>query len=214
MTVQVQWLGRLPYKWAWELQRWRRDGILGRHAPETVWLLEHPPVITYGRRTPPDGASMEALKEKNIDFYQTERGGLATYHGPGQLVGYVMVDLHRHGLKVSQFIEKMEGGIIQWLEEFGVHGERICGLPGVWVGQKKICAMGIHLRRGVTMHGFALNLWTDLGGFEHIIPCGIPDYGVTSLHLEVENAPCPAVASASLGRIMIETLFDTSAHGG
>ena len=212
--VNTQWLGRLSYQWAWELQRLRRRGILSGHAPEIIWFLEHSPVITYGRRVPPEDLNMEQLMGRNIDFHQTERGGLATYHGPGQLVGYLMMDLHRHGLTVREFVQKMEMAIIAWLSEFGVLGERFCGRPGVWVGNEKICAIGIHVRRGVTMHGFALNLHTDLVGFENIVPCGYSEYGVTSLHLLIENAPRPQGASHSLGNIMTKTLFDTSACGG
>ena len=170
-----QWLGRLEYRWALRLQRGRRRGVLQGSAPEAIWLLEHEPVITLGRR----GGQVEASPRRPV--VQVERGGLATWHGPGQLVGYLILDVGRRGGSVKGTVAAVERGIIDWLAVQGVAGARRTGLPGVWVGADKVCAVGMHFRRGVTLHGFALNLTCDLSEYEAIVPCGIRDGSVTSV---------------------------------
>ncbi len=179
--VQVAWLGRVPYGKALAQQRERRDAIVAGQAPEAIWLLEHAPVITTGRRRVGDLPSAAQLAEHGTELFHTERGGLATWHGPGQLVGYLLLDLPSRGLKVKAAVCAIEKGLIDWLAAQGVVASRRKGYPGVWVNGDKIAALGIHVRRGVTLHGFALNLCNDLAGFGLITPCGIPDAGVTTL---------------------------------
>ncbi len=196
--VRPQWLGRLPYRWAWRLQHLRREAVIARRAPEAFWLLTHDPVITTGRRL------VEALP-LDLDVIQTERGGLATYHGPGQLVGYLIIDVARRKTKVKGTIRAVESGIIRWLDSRGVRATRRPSYPGIWVGPDKICALGMHFRRGVSMHGFALNLTVDLEGYDRIIPCGITDGGVTSLAALRGTSPEPWQVAEEVGRTLVDT---------
>lgn len=194
-----QWLGRLGYRWALSLQRARREAVIAKQAPEALWLLEHDPVVTTGRR------AVEVLPD-NVEVVHTERGGLATWHGPGQLVGYLILDVGSRGLGVRSTIHGVEEGIVRWLGGLGLRAGRRKGFPGVWVGRDKICAVGMHFRRGVTMHGFALNLTADLRGFEAIVPCGITDGGVTSVQRLLGRSPAPFEVAEEVGRVVVDTL--------
>jgi lipoyl(octanoyl) transferase len=198
-----EWLGRVPYREALHRQRQRREAILAGTEREVLWMLEHDPVVTLGRRggvdRPLDG----------VDVVETERGGLATYHGPGQLVGYPLIDVGRRGGGVRTTVTALEDGVVAWLAGRGVRGERRCGFPGVWVGGDKICAVGLHFRRGVSMHGFALNLTVDLGGFSGFVPCGIDDGGVTSLAMVVPRSPTPAEAAEEVASDVLTALRRT-----
>jgi lipoate-protein ligase B len=138
-------------------------------------LLEHRPVVTLGRSGSRDHVLLtrEALAARGIDLFEVERGGSATYHGPGQLVGYPIVDLQRFGEDVGRFVRMLEASVIETLASFGIEAARKPGSPGVWVGEAKICALGVAIKRRVTMHGFALNVAADLEGFDAINPCGI-----------------------------------------
>lgn len=196
--MRPQWLGRLSYRWAWRLQHLRRQAVIAGHAPEAFWLLTHDPVITTGRR-------VVAGLPADLDVVRTERGGLATYHGPGQLIGYLILDVARRKTKVKGTICAVEGGIIRWLETRGVHATRRPGYPGIWVGRDKICALGMHFRRGVSMHGFALNLTVDLAGFDDIVPCGITDGGVTSLEALAGASPQPWQVADEVGNCLVDT---------
>ena len=173
--------------------------VAGR-APEALWLLEHDPVITTGRRP------VEQLPDVGIDVVRTERGGLATWHGPGQLVGYFIVDVARRGLGVKRTIHGVEEGILQWLQEKDLPAARRSGFPGVWVGRDKVAAVGMHFRRGVSMHGFALNLTPDLSSYRHIVPCGIQDGGVTSVQQLLGESSTPKQAWESVGAHLVDTL--------
>jgi len=163
------------------LHQQRRDESIG----DTLVLLEHAPVITVGRgaRDASDLLTDEAtLRSLGIDLVETDRGGEMTYHGPGQLVGYPIVSLEERGRDLHRYLRDLEQSVIDTLGQFGVVGGRIEGLTGVWVGNAKICAIGIKVTRWVTMHGFALNIDPDLASFRRdIVPCGIRDRGVTSL---------------------------------
>ncbi|MDQ7859741.1 MAG: lipoyl(octanoyl) transferase LipB [Armatimonadota bacterium] len=164
-----------PYAEVWALQRdlvrARQQGAI----PDVLLLLEHRPVVTLGRSA--DRAHVlappGALAARGIELFEVERGGSATYHGPGQLVGYPIVDLRRLGEDVGRFMRTLEATIIEVLAGFGVPAGRRLGYPGVWVGDAKICAMGVAVKRRVTMHGFALNVTTDLDAFTVINPCGL-----------------------------------------
>ena len=201
------WRGRMPYAQALEEQRSHRRAILDGQADSVLWLLEHDPVVTTGRRVPEGTATVEELAAANIDFFSTERGGLATYHGPGQLVGYLVCDIGDYGLSVRKTICGVEEGIIRWLAGFGVTAGRRQGFPGVWVGEDKIAALGLHFRKGVSMHGFALNLTVDLAPYDLIVPCGITDGGVTSLQrLRPGEAPDPEEAANLVAMRIFEGL--------
>ena len=154
------------------------DGV----QPNTLLLLEHPPVYTIGRRGKREQVLLSdtQLHEIGIDLYEADRGGEVTYHGPGQLVAYPVLDLKGWGGPVK-YVRTLEQIIIKTLEDFGVHGIVIEGMTGVWVKDEKIAAIGVKLSRGVTYHGFSINVCPDLYPFSHIIPCGIMDCGVTSV---------------------------------
>ncbi|MEN0066850.1 MAG: lipoyl(octanoyl) transferase LipB [Myxococcota bacterium] len=173
--LAVQWLGRLSFGWAERLQRGRRRSIIAGVAPEVLWLLEHDPVITLGRR------GGEVLANPSIPVVATDRGGLATYHGPGQLVGYLLVDVDARRLGVRRLVEAIEDGLIAWLTTKGILADRRPHAPGVWVGDHKIAALGLHFSRGVSMHGFALNLEPHLAAYQAIVPCGFSSDQVTSV---------------------------------
>lgn len=202
------WLGRIPYAEALERQRHWRSAVISGERPEVLWLLEHDPVITTGRRGVPDLPPAETLASKGIALHHTERGGLATYHGPGQLTVYAIVDCLSRGMGPKGAIHAMEQGVIDWLDSVGVDGTRRPGFPGVWVGTDKICAVGMHFRLGVSMHGIAINLTTDLAAFELITPCGITDGGITSLAQLGGTAPQPEDAAKQVGPLLIHNLHN------
>jgi lipoyl(octanoyl) transferase len=179
LTSFARDLGRMSYASAWELQKKlvaeRKAGISG----DTLLLVEHPHVITVGR-----SAHREHILNvpEEVEVHETNRGGDVTYHGPGQLVGYPIFDLAAMGKKdVAWYMRSIEDVLIASLDDFGIAATRLAGLTGVWVGEDKIAAMGVHLSRWVTSHGFALNVNPDLAYFDCIIPCGIRDHGVTSM---------------------------------
>jgi lipoate-protein ligase B len=174
--------GARPYAEVWALQR---DLVRARQAgliPDALILVEHQPVITMGRSADEGHllASPELLASRGIDLFQVERGGSATYHGPGQLVGYPILDLRQWGEDVGRYMRTLEATIIDTVATYGIDAGRRPGYPGVWVNGAKICAMGVAIKRRVTMHGFALNVSTDLDAFTLINPCGL-GLAVTSI---------------------------------
>ena len=200
--IERAWLGRLPYLEALEAQRARRDAIVEGRAHEALWALEHDPVITTGRRPPAGLPDEAALTAQGVALVHTERGGLATWHGPGQLVIYALIDAAGRGLGVKGLVEALEGAVIAWAEAQGVAATRREGFPGVWApstsapaGLDKLCAVGLHFRRGVSMHGLALNLRPSLDAFKLFTPCGVSDAGVTSLLALTGEAPTPREAA-------------------
>ncbi len=166
----------LDYGSAWNLQKKRVDEILYQGAPNLIFLLEHPPVYTLGR-----SALGEDVLTQGIPVVRTDRGGKATYHGPGQLVGYVVCDLRPDMHAVRRHVHKLEEILICTLADFGVKAEREAKNPGVWVAGANIGALGVRVRQGVAYHGFALNRAPDLRAFQGIVPCGLSGRGVTSL---------------------------------
>lgn len=201
------WLGTVPYREALAAQRARREAILAGRERSELWLLEHPPVVTEGRRPPPIPTPAPLLAERGIDLVRTERGGLATYHGPGQIVGYLLCDVAALGLGVRRTVAAVEDGLLAWLGARGVHAGRRAGHPGAWVGRAKIAAVGMHFDRGVSMHGFALNLTLDLAPFSLIVPCGIVDGEVTSLARLCGRSPTPAEAAPSVAEAVLGALL-------
>ncbi len=174
----------------------RARAVRQDEAPELVWLLEHPPLYTAGTSADP----AELLSPDRFPVFRTGRGGRYTYHGPGQRVGYAMLDLQARGLGVRDYVCGLEEWLIRTLARFGLAGERREGRIGVWVRrgsrERKIAALGVRVRRWVAFHGIALNVEPDLGHFDGIVPCGIEGFGVTSLAAEGVVASMPEVDSA------------------
>jgi lipoyl(octanoyl) transferase len=182
-ATTVRRLGRIGYREAWALQR---EAVSERHAgriPDTLLLLEHPPVITLGRSGSEAHllGSDRDLVERGIELVPSDRGGDITFHGPGQIVGYSIVDLERRGRDLHRYLRDLESVLLLALAEFGIRAGRAPGLTGVWVGDAKVAAIGIRVSRWIAHHGFALNVDTDLSYFDLIVPCGISDRGVTSM---------------------------------
>jgi len=200
--VTWSWLGRVPYDHALTAQRAHRAAIIAGNAEEAIWLLEHDAVITTGRR-PVDGLpTSEELQASGTQIVHTERGGLATWHGPGQLVAYALVDAWGRGLGARGMIRAMEDGAMRYLRSLGIGSNRRAGYPGVWVGPDKICAVGMHFSRGISMHGIALNLHPDMAGFSSFVPCGIQDGGITSVANLAGTSPTVAQAAPGLGQAL------------
>lgn len=174
-------LGFCPYREAWDLQKQIHSQRLRGDCGDILILVEHEPVYTLGRNADP--RHLLAGRHPEIKVYQVERGGDVTYHGPGQLVAYPIFDLHGYRLSISWFMHSLEEVLIRTLAEFGITAGRKPDLTGVWVEDAKIAALGVRLSRWVSMHGLALNVNPDLSLYDGIIPCGIPDYGVTSMQL-------------------------------
>ncbi len=183
--MDVRRLGVVGYQDALDLQqRLVEDRKAGRIGDQLL-LLQHPPVITLGVRTRNDRshvlATPELLSAHGIDLFETGRGGDVTYHGPGQLVGYPIIDLKPDRCDVHRYVRDLEEVLIRSVATFGITAERVAGLTGIWVGTEKLAAIGVRISRWITSHGFALNVSTDLDHFQFIIPCGITDKGVTSI---------------------------------
>lgn len=176
-------LGSIDYLSALALQRGLHDHVATGKLPALLLLLQHPHVYTLGRRGNETDilVSTDALSQLDADVYHTDRGGEVTYHGPGQLVGYPILDLRAAGLGPLAYVRALERVIISTLAELGIHATSEDRPTGVWVGDAKIAAIGVRVSRGVTMHGFALNVDPDLSYFNHIVPCGMPNASVTSI---------------------------------
>lgn len=208
IQLEVRDLGRVAYEPALELQRRVQQDVIARRAESggdgggmTLLLVEHdPPVITVSRR-PGAGANLIAteaqLRRAGVEVAQTDRGGDITYHGPGQLVAYPIIDLNRLGLRINGYMRFLEEVVIDTLKSFGVQGRRDESATGVWVADgrgasAKICALGVRVSRWVSMHGLALNVDPDLGHFGLIVPCGLVGRGVTSM-AKLLGSGCPAM---------------------
>jgi lipoyl(octanoyl) transferase len=176
--------GLVPYEEALRFMEERAAAIRAGTAPECVWLLEHPPLFTAGTSADP----AELFNPHGFPVYEAGRGGRYTYHGPGQRVGYLMLDLEKRGKDIRRFVHSLEGWMIDTLAEVGVAAHRAPGRIGIWVGEgareAKIAALGVRVKRWVTLHGFSINVAPDLSHFGGIVPCGISEFGVTSLAQE------------------------------
>lgn len=184
--MDVRRLGIVPYREAWAMQQELAAARRAGQIRDTVVLLQHPHTYTIGRSGTRDHVflSDEELAARGISCLEVDRGGDVTYHGPGQLVGYPILDLGE-APDVGRYLRLLEGSLIDVLADFGVAADRLSGYTGVWIGSRKIAAIGVKVAQGVTTHGFALNVTTDLSYFSHILPCGIPDKGITSMALEL-----------------------------
>ena len=186
MMLQVQDLGNSSYKRTWELQKELQLQRIENNIDDTLLLVEHEPVYTFGKNA--DENHLLQNYPENVKLFYTERGGDITFHGPGQIVGYPIMDLHNYKMSISWYMRSLEEVIIRSLDKFGISADRKDSLTGVWVEDEKIAALGVRISRWVTMHGFALNVNTDLAYYDSIIPCGIFDYGITSMkHILGEN---------------------------
>ena len=200
--IDVLDLGLSPFKEVWDLQKELVKKRQNGQIKDTLILAEHEPVYTLGKNANENHILQNSPRD--VKTYQIERGGDVTFHGPGQLVGYPIIDLHNYNKSISCYMRSLEQLIIDTLAEFRVTAERKDGLTGVWVGDEKIAALGVRVTRWITMHGFALNVSPDLTYYSGIIPCGIFEYGVTSMakQLTIE------VAVDSVKQVLIEKFMN------
>ena len=210
--------GVTPYAEILELQRRIAAArITGEIGQDVLLLLEHEPVVTLGRSSKEKNlvASKEFLASRGVDLHEVERGGDVTFHGPGQLVGYPIVDLKRHKQDLHWYLRQLEQALISTLAKFGVHAERNAGYTGVWTGGRKIASIGVHARDWVTWHGIALNVVNDLSWFDLIVPCGIDGVVMTSVEMEskepVALEPVASTFARELAALFALTPVETAA---
>lgn len=211
-------LGLRPYAEALSFQREVAARRISREIPQDVLLLvEHPPVITLGRSTKPGNllATREVLAARGVELFEVERGGDVTFHGPGQLVGYPVVDLTEHRQDLHWYLRQVEEVMIRAAAPFGIVAERLAGKTGIWTDGRKLASIGVHARQWVTWHGFALNVTTDLSYFDLMVPCGLPGVDMTSLEREMlrrrEGGVCLA-PSPTLGEDVRESTIQAFAR--
>jgi lipoyl(octanoyl) transferase len=218
-SCQLRELGRIDYGKAFELQQQlaaeRKQGLIG----DQLLLLEHPHVVTLGRNGHREHllASEEILSRAGVSFYPTDRGGDITYHGPGQLVGYPILDLREWKRDVVGYVRAIEQVIIDMLGEYGIAAGRIPKLTGVWVEERKVAAIGVHISRWVTSHGFALNVNTDLSYFQYIVPCGLtkPVTSMAQLGCVADLSDVSRSLAQHFGRVFdCEMLLETPVLAG
>jgi lipoate-protein ligase B len=213
-SLLVADLGVMPYAAALELQREvARRVISGEIAEDVLLLVEHPPVVTLGRASREGHllASPELLRARGAEVFEVERGGDVTFHGPGQLVGYPILDLKRHRQDLHWYLRQVEESLIRALAGHGIVAGRQVGQTGVWTGGRKIASIGVHARDWVTWHGFALNVSTDLSWFELMVPCGIAGVSMTSIERETgESLGLGGVADRVIGSF--SEVFDLAAQ--
>ena len=207
VDLQVRWLGRMEFADALALQeeivaKKREDRSLG----DELLLLEHEAVYTIGRT--PDKSSLLGSAHLPHPLFAINRGGEATYHGPGQLMGYPIIDLRRCGQDLHRYLRWLEQLLIELLVEYGITASRRKSLTGVWVGQRKIASIGVGVRHWITMHGFALNVCDDLSSFNHIIPCGINNVAMTSMEKESGDAFSVLDIARALEKLALDRIVD------
>ena len=212
-------LGETPYGEAWALQRSLAAAVSQGAIPDTVVLLEHPPVVTLGRRT--DAQELHVPEGADVEVVETDRGGKSTFHGPGQLVGYPILDLNRHGRDVKKYCRDLEEAVIRTVAAFGIEATRIDALTGVWLTSppRKICSIGVHISRWVTTHGYALNVDLDPAPFtEWITACGLEDASFTTMARELGEPlsvdDVRPAAAAALGEVFGLDLDEIPADEG
>ena len=209
-VLEVVEAGTIPYAEALDWQRQlAEDRIAGRLAHDVLLLLEHPPVVTLGRNS----HAAHLLRPQGIEVFEVERGGDVTFHGPGQLVGYPILDLHAYKQDLHWYLRTLEQALIEALGMLGIPAERNPGLTGVWTRGRKIASIGIHVKQWVTWHGFALNVTTDLADFDRIVPCGIQGVEMTSVQKERGAGSKEQLWDESVGAVIagFENVFGVSA---
>jgi lipoyl(octanoyl) transferase len=214
-------LGLVPYREAWNLQRSLAGAVSQGAIPDTVIFLEHPPVVTLGRRT--EAGELHVPENAEVDVVETDRGGKSTYHAPGQLVCYPILDLRRHGKDVKKYMRDLEEALIRTVAAFGIDAMRIDGLTGVWLQRppRKIASIGVHISRWITTHGYALNVDLDPAPFtEWITACGLEDGAFTTIAREVERPlrvdevrPAAHAALSDVFGLGLEPLPSDDGHG-
>jgi lipoyl(octanoyl) transferase len=214
-------LGLVPYQEAWDVQRALAGAVSQGAIPDTVVLLEHPPVVTLGRRT--DEGELHVPDDAKVDVVETNRGGKSTFHGPGQLVCYPILDLRRHGKDIKKYVRDLEESLIRTVAPLGVEATRIEGLTGIWLERppRKIASIGVHISRWVTTHGYALNVDLDPAPFtEWITACGLEDAAFTTIARELgrsvtvaEVRPLAHEALASVFGLSFEEIPAEDGHG-
>jgi lipoyl(octanoyl) transferase len=214
-------LGLVPYREAWDLQRSLAGAVSQGAIPDTVVFLEHPPVVTLGRRT--DDGELHVPEGADVDVVETDRGGKSTFHGPGQLVCYPILDLHRHGKDVKKYVRDLEEALVRTVAPLGLEATRIEGLTGVWLKRppRKIASIGVHISRWITTHGYALNVDLDPAPFtEWITACGLEDAAFTTIARELERSvsvddvrPLAQAALAEVFELELEPLPSDAGHG-
>jgi lipoyl(octanoyl) transferase len=198
-ALEVIQAGLVPYEDALTWQReLAEDRIAGRLSHDVLLLLEHPPVVTLGRNS----HAAHLLQPAGIDVFEVERGGDVTFHGPGQLVGYPILDLHAYKQDLHWYLRTLEQALIEALVALGIPAERNPGFTGVWTRGRKIASIGIHVKQWVTWHGFALNVTTDLTHFARIVPCGIQGVEMTTVARETENGKRETVWDESVAAVV------------
>ena len=205
MTLRIEDLGRKPYAEVLELQRdLRRRRIEGTSSEDVLLLVEHPPVVTLGRGTRSSSLPLAPpeLERRGVEVFEVERGGDVTFHGPGQLVGYPILDLRGHRQDLHWYLRSLEDVLIQALGRMGIEADRNPGLTGVWTAGRKIASIGVHVKQWVTLHGFALNVTNDLTPFDLIVPCGIRQVVMTSVAEELLRTDSEAVASEAREQVV------------
>ena len=208
VDLHVRWLGRMEFARSLALQE---EIVLAKREDRSVedqlLLLEHEPVYTIGRT--PDRSSLNAHPTHlPHPLFTINRGGQATYHGPGQLIGYPIIDLHRCGQDLHKYLRWLEQLLIDLLAEYGIAASRRASLTGVWVDDRKIASIGVGVRHWITMHGFALNVCGDLSPFNHIVPCGIKNIAMASMEGETSTAFSVAAVAASLEKLALDQIVE------
>jgi len=211
--VEVRRLGIVPYAEALTLQRELVEERRAGRVPDLLLLLQHPPVITLGVKGDGGRANVlvtdERLAELGVEISETGRGGDVTYHGPGQIVGYPIIDLKPDRCDVHRYVRDLEDVMIRVCADYGVSATRITGLTGTWIGNEKVGAIGVRISRWITSHGFAFNVTTNLADFQLIVPCGIADHGVTSLE-KATGRPLSIAEVEDRVAIQFATVFKSS----
>jgi lipoyl(octanoyl) transferase len=204
MSITTRWLGRIEFEKALVLQEEIVRRKIEQESPDELLLLEHEPVYTIGRT--PDQSSLREPGKLPHPVVQINRGGQATYHGPGQLVGYPILDLRKHGQDLHRYLRALEEIIIETLHGYGIEGERREGLTGVWIGPRKIASIGVGVRHWISMHGFALNVCGDLAPFGHITPCGIAGVEITSMERESGRPVSVGEVAQTAGEVFLRRI--------
>ena len=209
--ILIQDLGFKKYKSVLSLQKKLQKQRIAGNINDTLILVEHEPVYTLGKNSNRD--HLLQSRDKSVEVYNTERGGEVTFHGPGQLVGYPILDLRNYKKSVSWYMRTLEELTIKVLKEFDIKGSRIKGLTGVWVENKKIAAQGVRISRWVTMHGFSINVCPQLSYYDGIIPCGIFDYDVTSMEECLNKKLSVKKIKNSVSEIFLELFISRNKNG-